>query len=794
MALLRARPDLAVPAPAELTTVATRAAGRASAQRAVDGLDAATLQVLEVMAVHDDPVATSTVSQRWGADARPQIGRLRDLALIWGGPRTLRVVRAAREALGPFPAGLGPTLREALTRRSPQRIAELMDDLGLPPRGDPETALRGLSEHLGDAKVISELLERAPVGAQAVLDRLTWGPPVGQLADADRPIRSATATSPVEWLLAHAMLAVADPGHVVLPREVALALRDGRVHHAPSTVPPQLTGTVRAPRMILSASVGAATDLVRHVEDLGRSWGADPPSMLRAGGLGVRELRRTGQAIGLDDASAALVVELAYQAGLVAEDGEADARCAPTPAFDAWRALTVGQRWAALSSAWLSSSRAAWLIGTRDVRDAPRTALSRDLDRAGLVELKQQLLGDLATAGEVAPSLESVLARLSWRAPRRGAASRHESVAALLAETATLGLTGAGAISGVGLALVEAIDDAVVDGAAVDVSKAAAALDAALPAPVEHVVIQADLTAVAPGPLEVHVSDELDLLADVESRGAATVYRFSPSSVRRAFDAGRTSEEILRFLRERSRTGVPQPLQYLIEDVAQRHARIRVGSAMSFVRAEDPAMLGEILADRRSTPLRLRRIAPTVLAADVPAEEVLRGLRELGLAPAAETSTGVLILGGSAGRRARRTPPRPAPPPRTGPPAPSIETLTGLVRSWRLADDAEHVNGAAHDRLGRLDRAGRVGTDPGPAPFMRATSPRVTLDTVRSAAERRAAVWIAYVDGEGRTAHRLVEPLVVDEGRLSARDVTSSDVTVVPVHRIIAVASREEDR
>ena len=234
---------------------------------------------------------------------------------------------------------------------------------------------------------------------------------------------------------------------------------------------------------------------------------------------------------------------------------------------------------------------------------------------------------------------------------------------------------------------------------------------------------------------------------------------------------------------------------------------------MSFVRAEDPALLSEILADRRSSALGLRRLAPTVLAAEAPPQEVLRALRELGLAPAAETSTGELVLGAATGRRVRRTPPRAAPQPRTGPPAPSVETLTGLVRSLRLSDDADRAGGSApgqgNGRAGSgtgteaatsgRSKAGRAGAvpgkvDPGPAPFMRATSPRVTLETVRSAAERRSAVWIAYVDGEGRTAHRLMEPLVIDEGRLSARDVSSSDVTVVPVHRIIAVASREDDR
>lgn len=796
VALLRARPDLAVPRPTELGTVAARAAGRASVQRAVDSLDRATLQVLEVAAVYDDPVPAGTVSQRWGADARGPLERLRALGLLWGGTRALHVVRAAREALGPYPAGLGPPLHEALTRRSPQRLEELATDLGLQPGGDPETTLTRLAAHLGDPGNVRALLERAPDGARAVLDRLTWGPPVGQLADADRPVRSATASSPVEWLLAHALLAVSDPGHVVLPREVGLALRGGRVHASPAAAPPELTGTTVSARLVESAAVGAAAELVRHVEDLGRLWGADPPAVLRAGGLGVRELRRAAQQLGLDEATAATVVELAFQAGLVADDGEADARWAPTPAFDTWRARSVGDRWEQLATAWLGSNRAAWLVGTRDARDAVRNPLGRDLERAGLAELKRQVLTDLVSADpassdpapaapsrqqdparRLAPSGQSVIDRLDWHAPRLAGSARHDAVRALLQEAAALGVTGAGAICAAGRALAGLSESGEPGNPG---TSPGAVLDAALPAPVDHVLIQADLTAVAPGPLEPGFGDELGLLADVESRGAATVYRFSPASIRRAFDAGRTSADVLALLEERSTTGVPQPLRYLVEDVAQRHARIRVGSASSFVRAEDPAILSELMADRRTAGLGLRRLAPTVLATQAPAEEVLRVLRELGLAPAAETATGELLLGG--GDRPHRTPPRPAPQPRGPAQTPSEDALAGLVRSLRAADRA----GGEGEGTGR-------GTDGAPrAPFMRPTPPSVSLARVRSAAERRASVWIAYVDGEGRTAHRLVEPLVVDEGRLSARDVRSSDVTVVPVHRIIAVSAGDE--
>ena len=106
----------------------------------------------------------------------------------------------------------------------------------------------------------------------------------------------------------------------------------------------------------------------------------------------------------------------------------------------------------------------------------------------------------------------------------------------------------------------------------------------------------------------------LGVLADVESKGGATVYRFTPGSVRRALDAGRPPSDLHAFLATHSRTPVPQPLSYLVDDVARRHGHLRVGAASAYVRCDDDALLAEILADKRSAALRLRRLAPTVLA------------------------------------------------------------------------------------------------------------------------------------------------------------------------------------
>ena len=65
--------------------------------------------------------------------------------------------------------------------------------------------------------------------------------------------------------------------------------------------------------------------------------------MLRAGGLGVRDLRRTALALDVEESVAGFVAESAYIAGLLAPDGEPHERYAPTPEYDRWLAQSTGE-------------------------------------------------------------------------------------------------------------------------------------------------------------------------------------------------------------------------------------------------------------------------------------------------------------------------------------------------------------------------------------------------------------------------------------------------------------------
>ncbi|MEU6169662.1 helicase-associated domain-containing protein [Streptomyces tanashiensis] len=820
-ALLRARPDLLSPVPNDLTQLATRAGTRGSVVRALERLDRFALQTAEALAVAPDPAPYPVLlALLTGDEGDPEIeaalpgavALLREQALVWGEDDRLRLVRTARELLAPSaqhpsPTGLGPTVAEATAGMSPGRVQEIIATAGLTATHDPVSAVAVLTGLFTDRERMGALLDEASPEALSVLDRLVWGPPYGEV--------TANPAPPVRWLRDRGLLLPVSARTMVLPREVALHLRGGRAHRSPEPVAPVLAvARDYRPQVVDGAAAGQAYATLATVEELLKSWDQGGPQVLRAGGMSVRDLKRTAATLDVTEQLAAFWLELCFGAGLLASDGEADERYAPTPAYDDWLDLPAAERWARLVAPWLMATRTSGLVGGADAKGRTLAALGPDLDRASAPEVRHRVLELLATLPPgAAADPETLFARLRWERPLRGAAQagpprppqpaagtdeppgpevpgdlRSRLARWTLAEAELLGLTGRGALAGparalLNLPLAEAATPADHGGRvelSVAAGRAATLLAPLLPEAVDHVLLQADLTAVAPGPLRRPLADALAVLADVESKGGATVYRFTPGSVRRALDSGRSASDLHDFLGAHSRTPVPQPLAYLIDDVARKHGHLRIGAASAYVRCDDDTVLGEILADRRSAALGLRRLAPTVLAAQTDPASLLEGLRSMGYAPAAESAEGdVLVTRADAYRTPARTAPVPVP---DGPPAPDTTLLGAAVKAIRAGDRAATAvrkePAAAVESAGGLPR----------------TSAAETLATVQAAAMTGSAVWIGYVNAEGAASQRVIAPVRVEGGFVTGYDHTADEVRTYPLHRITGVAELADEQ
>lgn len=767
-ALLDARPELAAPPPASVRALAARAGGRTSTERTVATVDALTLQCLEAVlglagtAGHAAGATADDVARALGTTVdtvRAPLRHLLDLSLVWtepwppGDDAHLLPAPGVEDVLGPYPAGLGPTLAATLHRRTPQALERLVADTAAAiPLDPPDQVPAHLAAHLANPDTVERLLAAGPPAARRILDALTWGPPVGQAptagpgADAASPARAA-----VQWLLRHGLLAMTDAQHAVLPRDVALALRAGRTHRAPA-VRPAVDSAPPDAAVVDADAVRNAEEAVRLVGALLALWGDQPAPQVRAGGLGLRELRRLAAQLDVPEQVAALVVEVAAAAGLVA-DTEDPAIIAPTTDADAWLDAPLPQRWATVARAWVRSDRATWLVGSRDEGGTTRGALDPELQRPWVPRLRTAALG---VVGEAPATPDEVYAVLRWLSPRTPPPLH--AVEAVLREATLLGVVAAGALSAPGAAVLHGED-------------AAAALQARLPQAVDEMVLQGDLTGIVPGRPTPELAELLEVAAQVESRGAAVTVRFTEDSVRRALDAGIDGEDLLARLSRFARAGVPQPLEYLVLDVARRHGQLRVGAASSYVRADDPALLAGLVTAKELAGLGLFQLAPTVLAAQAPPALLLAALRERGLGPVTEGPDGHVVVARQAPHRVRPKRQRKA-----AEVSDAEATAARERRLRRLAADLLNADRRSHV----LDDDALDADDP--------AAPVLALGLLREAAEEHRAVWLELVGPDGTSSRRRVRPLRVDAGRVRVLDLDREAELTVAVHRIVDVS------
>lgn len=698
-ALLRTRPDLAAPMPRDLSELASRATTSASTGRALDDLDAWQRLVTEALAALPDPTMLADLDALVDAspdEVRTAVDVLRARALAWGDDDALHLVRTAREAFDPHPLGLAAPSRQVMS----------------------------------DAEIDTALAECTPA-MRAVLDRLVWSP-TGVARQADR-VPGATARAPVGALLASRLLRSLDGDTVVLPREVALRLRDGRL--TPEPVPhqgPRLTGRTRPATLVDRAAAGAALGLLDDVDLVARAFEDTPFRPLRTGGLATRDLSALVRALGTDLGHATFVVELAAAAGLIAPGSSHGVL--PTPAYDRFLTRPAPERWTTLARSWLGASR--WFA--RSAASGAH-ALGPEAESPSAPALRRVVLGLAVQAGSgVVLEAADLGAALAWHRPRlsRTPEAAVELSRDLWREASWLGFVALGAVSDFTPSLLEDVP----------IPEALAAL---FPEPVTHLVLQADLTAVAPGPLRHDVAADLRLLATQESRGAGAVYRFSADSVRKAMDAGWSAEEALGWLRGHASTAVPQPLEYLVGDVARRHGAVHVGPALSFVTSEDDAQLSTFLRHPQAATLGLRRLAPGVVVAAAEPDELLAVLRDAGLSPVAEDAHGRGL---------------PAPP---VPRAPAAR-LTPLAAPPRTADLAAAI--VAADQ--------RAAT---------ASTAAAALDDLRTATRDGLPVRVTWVENDGRSTQRDLAPLDLSAGLVRAVDRTNAQIVTIALSRIAAV-------
>ena len=635
LTLLSARPDLAEPPPKDLAVLAARAASWSSIEACRTTLNRGCSQMLDALCLLPQPTTVARLTELLATDVDEgdvdaALCLLADRALVF---RQGQEVRLHPQLYGQHsPAGLGPPLSVALPTQQAQTLDALARRLGAKHGPTKADTMATLIRVLSDPDQVGRALVNAPAGTSelaALLSQHAFGN-VPSGAYSIRP------ESSLGWLAGRGFIFATDWNTVVMPREVGLALRGGRPYADFSLDPPPLQWSSVDADRVDRAGVEQALRAVTDIAAILDSWEDAPPKLLKAGGVGIRDIRRAATAVGRSEVDTARLIELATIAGLAGWDKEASAAL-PCPAYDEWLELAAPQRWLALATSWLAADVHVDLAGATGTNGKPippmlprwGESISRQRRRTVLRAL---LLGEPGQAANP----DGLRARALWDAAgiwSDGPATGPTLVAWVVEEAQMLGISAQGALTALGrLAVTGRFDEAVTE------------LSGHTPPVTSQFVIQADLTIVATGPLTTLVRADLEEMADLESSGAATVYRVGEQSLRRAFDGGWTAEAIIGFLDVHATKGIPQPLTYLVDDVGRRHGRVRLGSASCYIRSDEPTLLAEILVTRKAAKLGLRQLAPTVLVSPVDPETVIETLRSTGYLPAEEDTSGELLI------------------------------------------------------------------------------------------------------------------------------------------------------
>lgn len=726
--LLRSRPDTVLPLPPGIAPLAGRLQLRASVARALRRFSALELATLEAAAelgaelspVQREDVIAHLLSRAPEAAEAANAAELAEKAIdslllhaVFYDADGLRLVKEAMAALPP-----GWHL------------------LGVSPTGDVSAQVAALED--SQRRILTTLAQAGGLGhsKDAAVD-----------ADPSRPIPQ---------LLAAGLLERVDATHVRLPRAVLHTVRGER----PVPIPLQPAqradaGDVHkdAERIDLSGAA-QGLELTRRLARLLTHLGEQPAALNKDGRTGARLGQTLAKQLGTDVDDIALLVSLGDAAGLlgtgltahVPEPLDKDANyLAPTKQADEWLAAPLATRWTQLITGWLGSSWPHWRGGRLLDSDAKDDRLSTW--RSLILEQFTHLAPGASLTDQEA------VHDLRFTAPLSAFLLSDDDLSALIAEARAVGVLVGGTAT---IILREAL-------AGRDLTESAQDF---VPAEVTQVIVQADMTIMAPGPLPGDLHGELELIADLEAPGLASMYRITDSSVRRALDAGRTEEQIAGWLTEHALGEVPQGVSYLVSDVARRHGALRGGAALSYLRCTDETVLAQVMGSQAAGEAELTLLAPTVAISPRSLAAVLEVLRRFGFQPVAEDASGATV----------DVRPEPArvfarPTPSAGPSRTLDESrITAAVAAIRRSEGSGEAGGAG----GAGEPAGTDGAS--------------HVATLQAAARGGRTVTIRAVDKSGRAVAATVKPLTVAGGQVDALEESTGRVQRFLIHRITNVS------
>lgn len=446
-------------------------------------------------------------------------------------------------------------LRALVARRKPLAPGSVTDPIGLAAellRAESIThAILPLERRLLGA--LLQLPEVADPDAVAVL---TGSGLVGRDAGAPTPLNEVTTA--VEEALSAAGF---PPGSL---RETRAPAHEGEVAGETAAAPGGATA-IPAARPDTTSWFSPALTAVGQAAECLRALTIRPARLNRNGTVAVAAIRALAESTRIDMAEMPHVLQALSSAGLTTHRSDAQLLFVSARAAD-WLASDHRDRWIELANAML-----------RAMPDPLQTTLaSSDSDLGAAVD-------DIAQRFPLLPAATvDAAARYAQVVEHVGL-----SVRGRLSDPAKLLLSG-------------------------DPIAARAAVTGEMPGFAPGVYVQPDLSVVAPGPLLPSDEASLAVLSRPEQIGVATTRRITDLTLAEAFDQGSAPEQAREFLERISLTGIPQPLDYLLNSLATRIGDLIVDEhhgdgGRTRILVSRPELAETLLIDRALQHLQLHR-------------------------------------------------------------------------------------------------------------------------------------------------------------------------------------------
>lgn len=279
-----------------------------------------------------------------------------------------------------------------------------------------------------------------------------------------------------------------------------------------------------------------------------------------------------------------------------------------------------------------------------------------------------------------------------------------------------------------------------------DLEDAAGQIGKHMPQLQARVILQTDLSIVAPGPLEVEAEDRLREFAQAESIGLASHFRLTPLSVSYALERGHSIEQIRKSLVELSGMALPQPVDYLLNDVFRRFGRIKVvrdeSGGGAYIKVADSTLAIELANDLRHRIIALRQIDPTTLYSKFTADVVYFTLRDYGHLAVRANQDDTVISPERINSQTEK--------------AAVVDPVKALVAKLRTADNN---SGDGENEM--------------------------MLRQLQLAIKNKSAIAVSYLGKDG-TEHRFIlEPVAISNGRLRSRDKKADIERTLPLANIV---------